>query len=83
MHDIFLDFELQTDPLTPPKRLDLVLINKKKTFYLEDFSSGGFFRSSELLSKNKRDQKYRQIFESCQRTEKNKKKTWRWRCYQI
>ena len=37
-HKILWDFEIQTDPLIPTRRPDLILINKrKKTCHLMDF----------------------------------------------
>ena len=53
----FWDFEIQLDHLIPPRRPDLVLIDKKKNL-----------PPSGLQSRNKREQKGRQILGTCQRT---------------
>ena len=66
MHKILWVFETQIDQPILARKLDLVLINKKK----KKFSSSGFCPSSRLESKNKRKCKDRWISGSCQRTEK-------------
>ena len=39
MHKLFWDFEIQTDNLISARRPDLVIINKKKTYWIMDFAA--------------------------------------------
>ena len=66
-HKILRDFETQIDYLIPPRRLALVLMDKKK----EDLSFTWFCCSSRPQSKNERKWKDKQILRPCQKSEKN------------
>ena len=63
-HKIFWDFEIQMDHLIPARRLDQVLINKRKRTYRQ------FCCSGRSQSENERKGKDRQIIGPCQRIEK-------------
>ena len=65
-HKILWDFEVQTDHLIPARRPNLVLIDKKrKACHLVDSAVPADHRV-----KMKESEKYQQILETCQRTEK-------------
>ena len=55
-HKILWHFETQTDYLTPTKRQDLVLINKKRTWRIVDFTD--LFDHRVLITERKTINKY-------------------------
>ena len=61
MHKILWDFEIQTDPLIPAWKPDLVIINKKKEILLYS----RLCSTSIPLSENQRKQKETQVLGPC------------------
>ena len=63
-HKILSDFKIQTDPLVPAGRLDLVIVNKKKdrTNRIVDFAVLAH------CNENQRKRKEKQVLRPCLRT---------------
>ena len=67
-HEILQEFESQTDYITPTRRPDLVMINKKKK---ENLTYSGLYRPGGKLCENQRKGKVRQVIGPCWRTKKS------------